>query len=381
MKKMVLGIVVVAITTWGGCASSPARPELTPEQQAAQVAWEMTNPQYTSAGNFRWVKLDDGIRLSRYTGTATDVRIPPQMYGWPVIAIGAGAFRGERLHADRTTLVPLDVRLTSVMIPDSVRRIGDRAFAGNQLTSVTIPDSVTYLGWGAFARNRLTNVTIGNRVTSIRGAFEDNLLTSVDIPDSVRTIGERAFSNNRLVSATIPSGATVHQEAFSRNGRLRRNVVTPQQRQQLAEQQQQLAEQQIERQRQLAEQQIEQQRRLAEQQTERLAEQSRLTALYQQAGRSFGNLNGTSWRWETRSRSFADMEFRDGSFVINEHIFDFGFGTSYTERGTFRVSGNTVIFSIFYRGERLFASGTIERYTLRKVPFEGGSVKIWYRTF
>ena len=59
-------------------------------------------------------------------------------------------------------------------IPDSVTRIGDRAFWGcTGLTSVTIPDSVTSIGDSAFRNcTGLTSITIPDSVTSIGdGAF------------------------------------------------------------------------------------------------------------------------------------------------------------------------------------------------------------------
>ncbi len=59
--------------------------------------------------------------------------------------------------------------LASVMIPNSVTSIGEKAFETClSLTNVTIPNSVTSIGDSAFYEcYYLTNVTIGNRVSSI----------------------------------------------------------------------------------------------------------------------------------------------------------------------------------------------------------------------
>ena len=66
--------------------------------------------------------------------------------------------------------------LTSVVIPDSVTSIGERAFSGcSSLTSIVIPDSVTSIGGSAF--------------------YECSSLTSVVIDDSVTSIGGWAFYN------------------------------------------------------------------------------------------------------------------------------------------------------------------------------------------
>ena len=104
------------------------------------------------------------------------------------------------------TQIPYDgfsgrVSLISMIIPNRVTWIGDRAFQNcTSLKSVTIPDSVTWIGDYAFYKcSSLTSVTIGNSVTSIgENAFSNcSSLTSVTIPDSVTSIGKSAFSDCR----------------------------------------------------------------------------------------------------------------------------------------------------------------------------------------
>ena len=80
-------------------------------------------------------KDNGNITITGYKGTATDVVIPAQINGKPVVAIGEEAFA--------------DNDLTSVTIPNSVTSIGERAFYDNQLTSITIEANVS-LGWYSF---------------------------------------------------------------------------------------------------------------------------------------------------------------------------------------------------------------------------------------
>ena len=108
---------------------------------------------------------------------------------------------------------PKDKTATSVVIPDCVTSIGDKAFYNcDKLTSVTIPDGVTSIGYMTFYNcSGLTSVTIPDSVTSIGdSAFSYcSRLTSITIPDSVTSIGNSAFSScGRLASVTIGNGVT-----------------------------------------------------------------------------------------------------------------------------------------------------------------------------
>lgn len=109
---------------------------------------------------------------------------------------------------------------TEVVIPDSVKIIGDSAFSGCKgITSVVIPDSVKEIGRYAFNNcAELESVTMANSVQKIGYcAFRDcRSLTALTIPDSVREIDNDAFAGcSALTAIVIP--ASVQQigiEAF-----------------------------------------------------------------------------------------------------------------------------------------------------------------------
>ncbi|MCQ2198831.1 MAG: leucine-rich repeat domain-containing protein, partial [Paludibacteraceae bacterium] len=111
--------------------------------------------------------------------------------------------------------------LTSIVIPESVTKIGNGAFSGcTSLTSVEIPNSVTEIGAEAFSGcTSLTSIVIPESVTKIgNGAFSGcTSLTSIEIPESVAEIGEEAFSGcTSLTSIEIPNSVTkIGEEAFS----------------------------------------------------------------------------------------------------------------------------------------------------------------------
>ena len=122
--------------------------------------------------------------------------------------------------------------LTSVTIPDRVKKIEVSAFGGcSSLTSVTIGNGVTSIGVNAFEDcSSLTSVTIGNSVTIIGDyAFRScSSLTSVTIPDNVNRIGNYAFAySTNLTSVTIGNGVTSIGAAAFINCRSLLSVMIP----------------------------------------------------------------------------------------------------------------------------------------------------------
>ena len=134
---------------------------------------------------------------------------------------------------------------SSIVIPDNVIEIIDRAFEKTELISVIIPDSVKKIGYKAFYNIKsLTSVIMSDSVTEVgqqafskcQGLSDDNgfvivkgvlygyygTASSVVIPDSVTEIGNRAFcSLNSLdyslkpISIVIPdSVAKIGEKAF-----------------------------------------------------------------------------------------------------------------------------------------------------------------------
>jgi GH24 family phage-related lysozyme (muramidase) len=244
-------------------------------KKASDYAFESSNANYTKPEDFKWEKTKDGkaVIIRRYEGhnkELTELNIPPQIHGLPVIEIGSYfAKKGGPWGLPKlaSVIIPDSVitigssfqdcgeiarviigkgvktieghafcnnKLTEVVIPDGVTTIGNGAFSNNQLTSVTIPDSVISMS-GAFNHNQLTSIILPPGLTEIRGfsdnklksltippgvttigGFDGNELTSVSIPDSVKSIDSFAFLNNKLKSVTIPHSVTeIGQDAFS----------------------------------------------------------------------------------------------------------------------------------------------------------------------
>ena len=117
-------------------------------------------------------------------------------------------------------LVKYNGAATEVVIPDSVKIIGDSAFSGCKgITSVVIPDSVQEIGSGAFRDcTALPHITIPDSVQKIgQSAFEGcTALAAVVIPDSVKEIRSKAFAECiSLTAIVIPASVQrIGIEAF-----------------------------------------------------------------------------------------------------------------------------------------------------------------------
>ncbi|MGI6179283.1 leucine-rich repeat domain-containing protein [Butyricicoccus intestinisimiae] len=161
----------------------------------------------------------DGVTITKYSGSDTEVIIPSELGGKPVTAIGEDAF-----YRNKT--------ITSVKIPEGVTSIGEYAFSScDSLTEVTIPKSVTSIGNNAFADcSSLTEVTIPEGVTSIGDSAFINCssLTEVTIPKSVTSIGEYAFAFcSSLKKVRIPEGVTSIGEGVFNSCRKLTEVTIP----------------------------------------------------------------------------------------------------------------------------------------------------------
>ena len=110
-------------------------------------------------------------------------------------------------------------RMTKVIIPDSVVKIGRSAFQNCRLKEIAIPESVTTIGRGAFVCcHGLTKVVIPDSVAVIPDGLFSNCsgLLDVVIPNSVNRIGRRAFERcEKLTNVIIPdSTQTIGESAF-----------------------------------------------------------------------------------------------------------------------------------------------------------------------
>lgn len=164
----------------------------------------------------------NNVRMIYYNGIASNYR--NQHWG----AIYMNGYIEDSLYfssSTKDTLVGAHPRITTAVIPSSVKTIGGRAFINcTELTTVTMGDSVAEIGRDSYGFSsgvdynygmafsgcsNLSSITLGNGVTTIhRHAFRDcSSLPLIIIPDNVTTIGDNGFNGcNNLTSIVIGRG-------------------------------------------------------------------------------------------------------------------------------------------------------------------------------
>ena len=169
---------------------------------------------------------DGNATITGYTGHASALVIPSEIDGHTVVAIGNRAFenRGE---------------LYSVVIPDTVTRIGNYAFAGTSLQELELPQKIESIGARILQGNTgVTEIIIPKSVTEMhynvagnkgsfdgsqvrKAEFEEGItripsyafqgaasLTEVSIPDTVTSIGNYTFASTALTELELPENLT-----------------------------------------------------------------------------------------------------------------------------------------------------------------------------
>ena len=159
-----------------------------------------------------------GVSITGYTGNGGRVVIPATIEDMPVKEIGFQAFRGGENRGDERKAN----RITEIVIPDSVVKIEDGAFAGiENLTKATLPNGLKVIPNQLFLGCK--NLTTVNLPTSLE-VIEDSIafancgeLNNLIIPESLNSVKFPApfGSNNAFISCgKLPLATRAKIEAW-----------------------------------------------------------------------------------------------------------------------------------------------------------------------
>ena len=204
---------------------------------------------YTYAYSYLSFKdWNDGVEVTGFDGSVTDVTIPGTYKGKKVIRLKGGSLlmkEGLFKNSNITSIIISDgvseivgytfygcedlvsvslpntlniigryafsgcKNVVSLSLPNSITEISVHAFSGCQsLESISIPNNLTYISVGSFSEcSRLSEVKIPTSITSIEGSVFKNCISlkNINIPSGVDYLGDNVFYGcTSLESAIIP---------------------------------------------------------------------------------------------------------------------------------------------------------------------------------
>ncbi len=114
-------------------------------------------------------------------------------------------------------------QITSITLPDTVKRISDNACLNAALTSINFPASLESIGYGAFSGSDLTAADLSQtQITTLESStfYHCYSLASVQLPSTLTTIEEIAFGGcSGLTELTLPQSVSqIKWMAFSGSG-------------------------------------------------------------------------------------------------------------------------------------------------------------------
>ncbi|MBQ3110732.1 MAG: leucine-rich repeat domain-containing protein [Clostridia bacterium] len=159
-------------------------------------------------------RTDGGLYLNKHLlevdGTVTEFQIKPD-----TVSIAGEVFGGTKL---KKIIIPASVRCigdlafaltdasTEIVFEEGLEILGNQAFYWSKIQNITLPQSLKIIGGYAFGDASIKRIVIPDNVIDIgEGAFEGSSVETVVIGKSVGNIGASAFANcYDLKSITIP---------------------------------------------------------------------------------------------------------------------------------------------------------------------------------
>jgi hypothetical protein len=155
---------------------------------------------------FEYSNNDGYVRIDGYIGFDEKCVVVPKMIdGMVVTEIGDSVFESCK-------------SLQEVILPNSIVKIGEKAFMNSTLEKINLPEGVCEIGIEAFSGSKLYEISIPSTLGEIsRNTFYFCFnLTKVMLPKGLKIICRNAFYNcKKLYKIDIPEGVTtIGYDAF-----------------------------------------------------------------------------------------------------------------------------------------------------------------------
>lgn len=263
MKKkiIVLAMLLALAVSAAGCidivgdGSTPppaATPASTADNSGSSSPVKTTDDGYDiidgdglySYGDFAITIADGETYIDAYTGASSDMVMPDEIEGYPVVGVSENAFAGftnigtvtfsKNMREIGDGAFQSCTGIREIVIPEGIERIGKKAFYNcGKLLRVTVASTVKDIGGDAFRNTpwlkdledefnivgdgilikytgKSASVTVPDGVKKLVGAFDScSTLQNVSLPSSLESIGYRAFYGcYELKNTDIPAGVT-----------------------------------------------------------------------------------------------------------------------------------------------------------------------------
>lgn len=165
-------------------------------------------PIVMAESEFEYVDYEDGIAITGYNGEGGVVTIPAEIDGKKVLATKS------TMNSDVVNALGGRNDITKIIVSEGIKVIGyDSFYNMTNLQEVVLPSTLERIAEGAFARSGITSINIPNSVTMINGdAFYGTKLTSIHIPKNAM-IGGSIVSNCKLLKKITVDSANPYYAA------------------------------------------------------------------------------------------------------------------------------------------------------------------------
>ena len=200
-----------------------------------------TPPVISTEGNSPFDKSETNVEAGTLFVPAASLSVYQNDVNWSVQGFGSieaipvvlpDDFTAGGITYKVTSLDPNEVEVTAdpaftgaLIIPETVENegitytvtgIGDLAFSKNDIndplpniTSVVMPNTIRYIGARAFIRNLITSVTFSNTLETIGDlAFFNAAFSEITLPSTLATLGDRTFGQNTSLNKVVVQATT-----------------------------------------------------------------------------------------------------------------------------------------------------------------------------